>query len=246
MAEGRSLLTVAWTRVPAVPGASAPAAVSVRVTSGSGPPVEKLVEPGGTTFEIGSGSAQLAVRVLDKAGEILDRETRTIQPSAADGTCPDAGRVRRQESRRRRAPCRPRTPRCTPAASSSAPIAWRFVSAPTARRRRPRRSPGRLIDRRGATLIPLRDRRPLQRLAPPRFAARLHRPRRFRHRLRSAERRAPRRSDRAVAGETVASRGRGSRFAGSSVGMVREPAPANLRTARTRTCEPANPRLPAA
>ena len=100
VAEGRSLLTVAWTRVPAVPGASTPAAVSVRVTSGSGAPVEQLVEPGGTTFEIGNGSAQLSVRVLDKAGEILDRENTNDPARGGDGPCADAGRARREKSRR--------------------------------------------------------------------------------------------------------------------------------------------------
>ena len=76
--EERSLLTVAWTRVPTLPDATAAASVSVRVTGTGGEPVEKVIEPGGTTFEITGGTAQLAVRVLDKAGEILDRETRTI------------------------------------------------------------------------------------------------------------------------------------------------------------------------
>ena len=65
-------------------GASAPASVSVRVTSGGDAPVKRLVEPGGDDgTEIGTGSTQLAVRVLDKAGEILDHaDTRTIQPAA--------------------------------------------------------------------------------------------------------------------------------------------------------------------
>jgi VWFA-related protein len=154
MAEGRSLLTVAWTRVPAVPGASAPAAVSAQLTSGSGPPVEKLVEPGGSTFEIGSGSAQLAVRVLDKAGEILDRDTRAIPPSAAMAlamtpvvyvarspaeartlSSPDAPvHAGREFVRTDRLAVRIRT-YGTEAASAEVT--------------------GRLIDRRGATLIPL-------------------------------------------------------------------------------------------
>ena len=154
VAEGRSLLTVAWTRVPAVPGASTPAAVSVRVTSGSGAPVEQLVEPGGTTFEIGSGSAQLAVRVLDKAGEILDRENRTIQPVAETALAlTPVVRVARN-------PAEART-----LSASDAPVhaGREFVrtdrlairlriygtSAAAAE------VTGRLIDRRGATLIPL-------------------------------------------------------------------------------------------
>ena len=154
MAEGRSLLTVAWTRVPAVPGASAPAAVSAQLTSGSGPPVEKLVEPGGSTFEIGSGSAQLAVRVLDKAGEILDRETRAIPPSAAMALAMTPV-VTSRGVPLKRAPCRPRTPRCMLAASSFEPTVSRIririygTSAASAE------VTGRLIDRRGATLIPL-------------------------------------------------------------------------------------------
>ena len=209
LADGRSLLTVAWTRVPAVPGASAPASVSVRVTSGGDAPVERLVEPGGTTFEIGSGSAQLAVRVLDKAGEILDRETRTIQPAAeAPLALTPVVYVARTpaEARALVSPGRPgaRRPRVRPHRSTGdSPPHLRHVGGGRGSHRAPDRSPRRHPD-------PAGDRRPLQRLAPARSAARLHRPRRLRHRLRSAEWRAPRRSDRAVAGTAVGSRVRGS------------------------------------
>ena len=129
--------------------------MSVRVTSGSGPPVEKLVEPGGSTFEIGSGSAQLAVRVLDKAGEILDRENANDPAGGGDGTCPDASRAASPEIPPKRAPCRPRTPRCMPAASSSAPTVSAIRIRTYGTSAAAAEVTGRLIDRRGATLIPL-------------------------------------------------------------------------------------------
>jgi VWFA-related protein len=154
LADGRSLLTVAWTRVPAVPAGSMPASVSVRLTSGSGPPVEQVVEPGGTTFDIGHGRAQLAVLVLDKSGEILDRENRTIQPApeTALGLTPVVYVARTPaEARTLSAPDAPvhagrefvRTDRLAIRLHTYGP------SAPAAE------VTGRLIDRRGATLIPL-------------------------------------------------------------------------------------------
>ena len=154
LADGRSVLTVAWTRVAAVPAGSMPATVSVRVTSGTGPPVEGVVKPGGTTFEIGTGSAQLAALVLDKSGEILDRENRTIQPAPATalGLTPVVYVAR--------TPAEART-----LSASDAPVhaGREFVrtdrlairlriygtSAANAE------VTGRLIDRRGATLVPL-------------------------------------------------------------------------------------------
>ena len=154
LAEGRSLLTVAWTRVPAVPGGSAPASVSVQVSSGGDAPVERLVEPGGTTFEIGNSSAQLAVRVLDKAGEILDRETRTIQPAAqAPLALTPVVYVARTpaEARALSAPDAPVHAGREFVRTDRLAIRLRTYGTSAAAAE----VTGRLIDRRGATLIPL-------------------------------------------------------------------------------------------
>ena len=62
------------------------------------------------------------------------------------------------------------------------------------------RSPRRLIDRKGATLIALPITGPSRGLAPPRSAPRIDRARRLRGRHRGAERRRPRRSGGAAAG----------------------------------------------
>ena len=154
IADGRSLLTVAWTRVPAVPAGSMPAMVSVRLTSGNAAPVEQVVAPGGTAFEIGTGSTQLAVLVLDKSGETLDRENRTIQPAPETplGLTPVVYVARTPaEARTLSAPGAPvhagreflRTDRLAIRLRTYGPSA---AGAEVT---------GRLIDRRGATLIPL-------------------------------------------------------------------------------------------
>ena len=154
VADGRLLLTVAWSRVPAGPDAAVPAAVSVRVTSGSGTPAEQLVEPGGTTFDIGSGSAQLAVRVLDKAGEILDREARTIQaPAEAPLALTPVVYMART----------PAEARALTASNAPVHAGREFVRTDRlairlhayGRSAAGAEITGRLIDRRGATLIPL-------------------------------------------------------------------------------------------
>jgi hypothetical protein len=154
LADGRSLLTVAWTRVPAVPAASMPATVSVRLTSGSGAPVEQVVEPGGTTFEIGAGGAQLAMLVLDKASEILDRENRTIRPAPETplGLTPVVYVARTPaEARSLSDPKAPVHAGREFVRTDRLAIRVRTYGAATAEAE----ITGRLIDRRGATLIPL-------------------------------------------------------------------------------------------
>ncbi len=99
LSENRSLVSIAWTPIaapsPGPPGAEA-ATVSVRLTAGAEPPVEKVVDPGGTSFEIAGSTARLAIRVLDKTGEVIDRESRTVETAAVPpGTGP----------RRHGAPC---------------------------------------------------------------------------------------------------------------------------------------------
>jgi hypothetical protein len=53
------------------------------MTAGAGPPLDKLIEPGGTSFEITGGTARFDIRVLDKTGETIDRESRTVEAAAA-------------------------------------------------------------------------------------------------------------------------------------------------------------------
>ena len=154
LADGRSLLAVAWTRVPAAPAASMPATVNVRLTSGSGAPVEQVVEPGGTMFEIGTGSAQLAMLVLDKAGEILDRENRTIQPPQETplGLTPVVYLARTPaEARTLTDPKAPVHAGREFVRTDRLAIRLRTYGSSAAGAE----ITGRLIDRRGATLIPL-------------------------------------------------------------------------------------------
>ena len=77
-ANGRAAVTVAWTPVSS-PGTEEPAALSVRVTQGAGPAIEQTVERGGTRFDVAAGPVQLAFRILDKSGEVLDRDTRRVE-----------------------------------------------------------------------------------------------------------------------------------------------------------------------
>ena len=83
--ENRSLVSIAWTPIatpsPGPPGAEA-ATVSVSLTAGAEPGVEKVVDPSGTSFEIAGSTARLAIRVLDKTGEVIDRELRTVETAA--------------------------------------------------------------------------------------------------------------------------------------------------------------------
>jgi hypothetical protein len=83
--ENRSLVSIAWTPIatpsPGPPGAEA-ATVSVSLTAGAEPPVEQVVAPGGTNFQIAGSTARLAIRVVDKTGEVIDRESRTVERAA--------------------------------------------------------------------------------------------------------------------------------------------------------------------
>lgn len=75
----RLQVTVAWTRRP---GDARNAASRVTMTA-KGPDVvyEGDVTPDGTTFETAAANLQLAFTVLSASGEVLDRETRTLDTS---------------------------------------------------------------------------------------------------------------------------------------------------------------------
>jgi VWFA-related protein len=82
LSEGRSQVTVAWTPLRDLPAGVVPAALSVAVKSGE-TLVEGQVQPGGTSFDVPEGAVQLSIRVLDRAGEIVDRETRSVDARSA-------------------------------------------------------------------------------------------------------------------------------------------------------------------
>jgi hypothetical protein len=54
-----------------------PAALSVALKSGEAL-LEGQVQPGGTSFDVPDGAVQLSIRVLDRGGEIVDRESRSV------------------------------------------------------------------------------------------------------------------------------------------------------------------------
>jgi VWFA-related protein len=76
-AAGRSQVTVAWTPLRDLPAGVVPVAVSVTLKSGE-TVVEGSVKSGGTSFDVPDGPVQMSIRVLDRAGEIVDRATRNF------------------------------------------------------------------------------------------------------------------------------------------------------------------------
>jgi hypothetical protein len=76
-AAGRSQVTVAWTPLRDLPAGVVPVAVSVTLKSGE-TVVEGSVKSGGTSFDVQDGPVQMSIRVFDRAGEIVDRETRSL------------------------------------------------------------------------------------------------------------------------------------------------------------------------
>jgi VWFA-related protein len=155
LSEKRSLISIAWTPIAAPAGGAEPASVAVQLTAGAEPPVEKVIEPGGTGFEIAGSTAQLAIRVLDKSGDVIDRESRTVETPAAGAALGLAATVHRARN----------VAETRSLAAADAPIHAGREFARTDRlliRIRPHGASapaaaitGRLIDRRGATLLPL-------------------------------------------------------------------------------------------
>ena len=77
-ADGRSQLMVAWTPIRDLPAGVVPVAVTVTLKSGE-TVLEGSVKSGGTSFDVPDGPVQVSIRVLDGAGEIVDRETRSVR-----------------------------------------------------------------------------------------------------------------------------------------------------------------------
>jgi VWFA-related protein len=83
LSTGRSRITVAWAPLRDLPAGVIPADLSVAVKSAE-TLVEGRVQPGGTSFEVPDGAVQLTIRVLDRAGEVVDRETRSVTTRSAE------------------------------------------------------------------------------------------------------------------------------------------------------------------
>jgi VWFA-related protein len=154
LSKGRSQITVAWTPVRDLPAGVVPADLSVAVKS-AGMLVEGRVRPGGTSFEVPDGTVQLSIRVLDRAGEVVDRETRSVMTRSAEDRLWLAAVVHRAAS----------AAEVRSLAVSDPPIYAGHEFLRTDRllirihaygkTAGPVTLTGRLIDRRGATLLPL-------------------------------------------------------------------------------------------
>ena len=151
---GRSQVTVAWTPLRDLPAGVSPAAVSVALKSGE-TLVEGAVQPGGTSFDVPEGPVQLSIRVLDRAGEIVDRETRSVDAPPAEGPLWLSAVVHRAAT--------PAEARTLLAADAPIYAGREFVRTDRLLIRlhaygkadKTATITGRLIDRRGATLLPL-------------------------------------------------------------------------------------------
>jgi VWFA-related protein len=179
--DGRTLLSIAWSALPNQPPGSAATAVSAQVTTPGAPAIEKTVAAGGTTFDIPDAEATVALRVSNAAGEIIDREVRTIAPlDAAQAVLAVAAIVRVARS--------PAEQRAVTAADAPIHAGREFVRTDRLWIRVLAFGSGsagaemaaRLIDRRGNTLTPLAVKRspdgwheldlPLASIAPGDFA----------------------------------------------------------------------------
>jgi VWFA-related protein len=76
--EGGSSVNVAWSPRPGVEARSAAASVSVAATHASSTIFDGDVKPGGISFPAPAGEVALEFTIRDRAGDIIDREERTI------------------------------------------------------------------------------------------------------------------------------------------------------------------------
>jgi VWFA-related protein len=83
LADGRMQVTLAWAPRPSGPR-NTPARVTVTAKA-PGVVFDGNVSSGGTTFEAESATLQLAFTVLSETGDVLDRETRTIDGATMSG-----------------------------------------------------------------------------------------------------------------------------------------------------------------
>jgi hypothetical protein len=81
--NGRMRVTLAWTPRTTASDPAVPASVAATVAAADQAPFETNIDAEGTTVEVPTGRLQLAIRVLDARGEVLDREKRTVDPPTA-------------------------------------------------------------------------------------------------------------------------------------------------------------------
>jgi hypothetical protein len=118
--DGGLLVTVAWSARDSADASAVAAAVSASLTAAGDDLGERSIEPGGTTFEAPAGPVRLALRVLNKDAEVVDRE-RESSPDQIRRR-PISASVHRwsigRERRRKPARCGPaRSRQSTPAAN---------------------------------------------------------------------------------------------------------------------------------
>ena len=77
--DGRAQLTLAWSPRHGISDNAIPAFVTVAGRAAGAELFEQRVEPEGTMVDVPAATIQLAIRVMSKDGEILDRESRTIE-----------------------------------------------------------------------------------------------------------------------------------------------------------------------
>ena len=153
-AADRSTVTVAWTPVADVPAGSVPASLTVARKSGE-ELIERSIDPGGTSFEVPDGQVHLSIRVFDKTGEILDRETRSLMTNRPGDALRLTAIVHRASN--------PAEARALLAANAPIYAGREFVRTDRlliriyadGKAAAGATITGRLIDRRGATLVPL-------------------------------------------------------------------------------------------
>jgi hypothetical protein len=83
LADGRMQVSLAWTRRSSDPR-NTPSRVTVTAKA-KAVVFDGEVRPDGTTFDTEAANLQLAFTVLSENGDVLDRETRTIDASALSG-----------------------------------------------------------------------------------------------------------------------------------------------------------------
>ncbi len=77
--HGQPMVRVSWLpRASALPGSGTPAAVGVVGRLGDKRVFEGTVEPSGASFPVPAGSLKVTVTVEDSAGEVIDRDVKTI------------------------------------------------------------------------------------------------------------------------------------------------------------------------
>ncbi len=83
--DGTSELTLGWAPLAGRQDRSEPAAVTAAIKT-KDKAFDAQIDPGGTPIVVPPGPVQIALTILDKSGEVLDREKRTIEVEQAGST----------------------------------------------------------------------------------------------------------------------------------------------------------------